>query len=89
MEDYLGRVWATLWEAADYLSEKGIAEAREWIEHGEPAEGMRSLAWLITEEQQLVPRSLIERLRALSCDLVPLERMPSDLDAWAVADGHD
>jgi hypothetical protein len=89
MDDYYGRVQATLWESAGWVS----LERREWaqhlIEHGEPAEGMRALAFAIVEEGTIVPRSLIVAIRELSEGLVADEHMPPDLDDFAIDDEPD
>lgn len=87
LDDYLGRVRATLWLAADYVSAPGLAEAQQLVDHGEPAEGMCVLAWVIVSEDVRVPASLIRDIRSLSEELVPVEQMPAALDDHAIAEG--
>jgi hypothetical protein len=86
LDDYLGRVRATLWLAADYVSATGLAEAKRLVDHGEPAEGMCVLAWIIVSEDVRVPADLIRDIRALSEELVPPEELPASLDDHAVGE---
>ena len=85
-EDYLGRVEATAWSAAGWVSKEGLERVQHLIDHGEPAEGMRSLAWAIVQEEAVVPMSLIRAIRRYSEELVPSEFMPENLDSHALAD---
>lgn len=84
MDDYRGRVQATVWESADWVSLERRERAQHLIEHGEPAEGMRALAFAIVEEGALVPRSLIAAIRELSEGLVDEQDMPEDLDDFGI-----
>lgn len=83
-DDYRGRVQATLWSAAGWVSKEGLAEAQHLIDHGEPAEGMRSLAWIIVDERTMVPMDLIRAIRALSEGLVAEEHMPANLEGFGI-----
>ncbi|WP_456845375.1 hypothetical protein [Cellulomonas sp. P5_C6] len=85
VDDYFGRVRAAVWVASDYVSTAGLAEAQRLVDHGEPAEGMCILAWVIVNEDVRVPASLIRDIRALSEDLVPTEQLPPGLDEHAIA----
>jgi hypothetical protein len=80
MENYLGRVRATVWLASDYVSADGLAEAQRLVDHGEPAEGMCVLAWVIVNEDVQVPAGLIQDIRVLSEELVPADNLPATLD---------
>ena len=84
LEEYLGRVQATVWRAADFVSASGVAEAQRLVDHGEPAEGMCILAWVIVNEDVYVPASLIGDIRELSEELVPPEQLPPTLDEHGV-----
>lgn len=86
LDDYLGRVQATVWSAAGWVSKEGIERVQHLVDHGEPAEGMHSLAWIIVNEKTLVPESLIQAIREYSAELVPAESMPEDLDDYAIPD---
>jgi hypothetical protein len=85
-EDYLGRVRAIAWAASDYVSAEGLHEVQRLVDHGEPAEGMRSLAWAIVNEKRRVPRTLIGDIREHAAGLVDDEAMPSNLDEFATDD---
>jgi len=86
IDDYLGRVLVTVWSAAGWVSKEGLARVQHLVDHGEPAEGMRSLAWAIVTEKTLVPVSVIRSIRNYSAELVPVEFMPEDLDAYGIPD---
>lgn len=81
-EEYLGRVRAIAWEAAEYVSPARLDEVQRLIEHGEPAEGLCSLAWAIVNEQAVVPRMLIEGIREHTAELIDDEFMPINLDDY-------
>jgi hypothetical protein len=89
MDDYLGRVQAALWDAAGWVSAERRAWAQHLVDHGEPAEGMRALAFAIVDEGTLVPRSLIAAIRELSAGLVDDEDMPGNLDDFGIPDEAD
>ncbi len=80
LDEYLGRVQATVWLASDYVSAGGLNEAQRLIDHGEPAEGIAVLAWVIVNEDVQVPARVIRDIRELSADLVEAEDLPPGLD---------
>lgn len=82
-EDYLGRVRATAWQAAEYLPRSRLEQVHRLIDHGEPAEGLRALAWAIVRESIKVPSSLIQAIREGTAELIEDESMPADLDQFA------
>lgn len=84
-EEYLGRVQAIAWAAAEYVSSAGIEDVQRLIDHGEPAEGMCSLAWAIVNEDARVPAEMISAIRAHAVDLVDEEFMPPDFSRYALA----
>jgi hypothetical protein len=81
-EDYLGRVQAIVWEASQYASADGIKRVQHLVDHGEPAEGMLSLAWIIVNEKRRVPMDLIRGIRSHAAGLVDDELMPENLDDY-------
>jgi hypothetical protein len=87
LEVYLGKVQATVWSASTYVSAAGLAEAQRPVDHGEPAEGMCVLAWVIVNEDVRVPASLIRDIRTLSEELVPADDLPATLDDHGVSEG--
>lgn len=77
--DYHGLVQAIAWEVADYVSASGLDEAQRLIVHGEPAEGMCSLAWAIVNEDAHVPAHMIEATLGHAGELVDEEYMQPKL----------
>lgn len=86
-EEYLGRVRATAWHAADYLPSKRLEEVHRLIDHGEPAEGLRSLAWVIVSERIEVPVSVVDAIYEYTAGLIDDEFMPPDLREYARPEG--
>jgi hypothetical protein len=80
LEDYLGRVRGLLISLANRLTRGEQKEVEHLIELGEPAEAMRELAWLIVEENKIVPAETIVALRALTSGLIEEKDMPAGLD---------
>jgi hypothetical protein len=83
-EQYLERVLETISLASRYVSASGIEQVQHLVSHGEPAEGMRSLAWIIVSERRRVPMDLIRSVRALAAGLVDDKFMPENLDSFGV-----
>jgi hypothetical protein len=81
MGDYLDRVQTLIWEVADSLSAEERLEIQHLVDHGEPAEGLRSLAWIIVDEDKRVPAGVIRAIRELTDGIVAAEHMPAELDA--------
>jgi hypothetical protein len=67
---------------ADRLTPAERGEVEHLIEHGEPAEGMRALAWIIVEGHKQVPADAIATLRELTSSLMEDEHMPPGLDEY-------
>lgn len=86
MEAYLGRVQVTIWETDKYLSRQAVERAQHLVDHGEPAEGMLSLAWAVVSEGARVPESLIAAIRSHAADLVPEDCWPTSLGDHSLAD---
>ena len=83
MEDYQGRVQAILWRAAELLPDVETSHAQHLADHGEPAEGMCSLAWAIVSAGIRVPMSLIRDVQDCA-GLVPEEFMPPDFESFGM-----
>lgn len=83
-EEYIGRVRATARRAAEYLPAAGLDEVQQFIDHGEPAEGLCSLAWLIVKQQVQVPSDVIDAIYEYTAGLVDDEFMPSNLRDFAL-----
>lgn len=81
LNDYLCRVHAVVKSSQHVLSEAELAEVEHLIEHDEPAEALRTLAWIIVEGNKKVPRDVVAGIRALSEGLVDPAHMPLNLDS--------
>lgn len=86
-EDYLGRVQVIVWDASKYVSAAGIQQVQHLVDHGEPAEGMCTLAWIIVNEQRRVPATLIRDIRSHAEGMVDEEFMPENLDDYGTDEG--
>ena len=84
MERYLGRCNAVLINLTEMVSSEGLAEAQHLIDHGEPAEGLCSLAWYLSEHGVRVPAAQIATIRELTAEFVLPEHMPPNLDDLAI-----
>jgi hypothetical protein len=80
LEAYLWRVRAVVMSTADRLTPRERDEIEHLIEHGEPAEGMRALAWILVEGDKKVPPETIAALRELTAGMIEEEDMPPELD---------
>ena len=79
MEAYLGRVRGLRITAEDYLPLDALTEADSLIEHGEPAEGVCSLAWALHKAQVDPPDWMYEAIRDLTRGIVDPGHMPPGL----------
>ena len=82
MDAYLGRVQALVIEQ-DWLSPEEFGEVWHLIDHGEPAEGLHTMAWIIAQRHQRVPARVIADIRRYTEGLVDPADLPPDLDRWA------
>jgi hypothetical protein len=82
-EDYVGRCMGLLISLDEILTPDEAGWAQHLIDHGEPAEGMRALAWFIVEGDKRVPAETIGAIRELSSGLVREEDMPPNFDDYA------
>lgn len=82
-DEYLGRVQATVWRAAEYVPAGRLDEVYRLINHGEPAEGLCSLAWVIVNTKSPVPGEVIEAIYEYTAELVDDEFLPPKLKDFA------
>jgi molybdopterin-guanine dinucleotide biosynthesis protein A len=83
-EQYLARVNGLLDSVSALLSPEERAEVQHLIDRGEPAEGLRALAWIIVKAGKYVAPAAIADIRTLSEGLVPEEHMPPSLEKHAL-----
>ena len=79
METYLGQVEALVIEQ-DWLPPEELGVVWRLVEHGEPAEGLCQLAWVITNRRRGVPAEVITSVRRLTEGLVDPADPPPNLD---------
>jgi hypothetical protein len=83
MDDYLGRVHALVISISDRFTAEEMRQVQHLIDHGEPAEGLRALAWFTVDRNRTLPHGAIASIRELTVSLIPAEHMPPDLEAHA------
>src|SRR6266511_4149120 len=87
-DEYLGRVRGLVISLWGILTAEESDRVEHLIDHGEPAEGMLTLAWIIVKEGKRVPAEAIAAIRELSRGLVPEEYMPPTLDEHGLKQGE-
>lgn len=86
MEAYLGRVRGLVIQIEELLDPIDTSLAHHLVDHGEPPEGLRSLAWAIVEQEKRIPRWAYDELLLLMWGIIEPEHLPSGLEA-CVSDG--
>ncbi len=81
MQEYLQKVRALLYDASAFIADDFLVEAHRLVEHGEAPLGVTQLAWVISEEQIPVPKSVIRRVREYADED---EDFPDDLDKYVL-----
>jgi len=79
MDEYAGRVQVIIWRAVDFVTAEGVKSAQHLADHGEPAEGMLALAWVISGRQAVVPDDLAQDIYDHGAELVPADIWPPGL----------
>lgn len=79
IERYIGRVRAVVISLTGTVPAEHLDTAQHLIDHGEPAEGLRSLAWSISDNDISVPRWTLDTIRELTTDLIEPQDMPRGL----------
>jgi hypothetical protein len=83
MDEYLGRVQGLLIAVSGLVPAGEMSNAQSLVDHGEPAEGLVQLAWVITNGGHTVPRWVVDGIREMTAELVPEDYLPNDLDTHA------
>ena len=83
-ETYLLRVRELLSSVSNILTVEEMREICYLVDHDEPAEALRSLAWIVVDGGKRVPASVIGAIRELTLNLIDKSDLPDDLDAHAV-----
>jgi hypothetical protein len=80
-EMFLSRVHALVSSLDGVLDGLQIREVEHLIDHNEIGEALRTLAWIIVEENKRIPPDALASLRELSEGLVEAQHMPPGLDS--------
>lgn len=83
LDDYLHRVRSLLSSVATVLTAEQQEEVSHLIDHGEPAEALRALAWIVVEENKRIPVRAIGAIRELTAGLVDEQDLPENLNDFA------
>lgn len=76
MDEYLGRVRGVRVAVSDFVPSERLVNVDSLIDHGEPAEGMCSPAWVLHDDGVAVPAWIWDAIRDLTDGLVAPEHMP-------------
>jgi hypothetical protein len=78
-DDFVGRLRGVVVSLWGTLSSEECAEVEHLIEHDELGEALRTLAWIIVEEDKRVPAEVVTRIEELAFGLVEPRHMPTAL----------
>jgi len=82
-ETFVARIRELVWSLHALLTPDERSEVEHLIDHGEPSEALRTLAWIIVDDDKRVaPRALLT-LRELSAGLVDALDLPPNLERQA------
>jgi len=82
--EYLARVRTTANLIGRYLDPEDVAQAHRFIDFGEPAEGLCSLAWALVTAEVSVPKDLIDAIQSLTASMIDESHMPPNLTDFGV-----
>lgn len=77
-KEYLHEVRALINFLRDVLSDTEVSEVEHLVDHNEPAEGLRSLAWIIYDEKKNVDNKSVTKILSLIGDMIPETHLPPD-----------
>jgi hypothetical protein len=86
LDDYLASVRALVASVSPLLTPAELRDVEHLIDHDEIGEALRTLAWIIVEEEKRVPASTPSAIRRLSAGLVDPADLPADLDGHSAPD---
>jgi len=86
MNDYLAQVKQLISSCSKVFTQSEMAEIEHLIDHDELAEGLRTMAWIIHDENKSVDRSIVESIFALTEGLVLEEHLPPNFRNYANVD---
>lgn len=86
-ELYLQEVRSLVDSMRDILSESEISEVEHLIDHDEPVEGLRTLAWIIHDEGKAVSANTVVTILRLIGGSLPEHHLPPHFRAETEYDG--
>lgn len=75
-EEYLDEVRSLINRLRLFLNPEEVAEIENLVNHDEPAEGLRTLAWIIYDEQKNVGLDVIAEILYLIDGMIPIKDLP-------------
>lgn len=85
-DELLGRIRGLVISLGEALSLEESAEVEEFLDHAELGEGLRTLAWLIVEEEKRVPRADIAEIKSLAARMDIASELPDSLEQQGADD---
>jgi len=82
IEIYLRRVKDLLASVRNILTDAEAMEVQHLIDHDECPEALRTLAWIIVEEDKRVSRQTVESIRSLTIERIDAEHVPANLEEF-------
>jgi len=86
-EIYLQEVRSLVDSLRSILSENEVSEVEHLIDHDEPVEGLRTLAWIIQDEGKVVSANTVGTILRLIGDSLPGKDLPPHFGAKIGYDG--
>ena len=85
-DELIGRMRGLLIALGPALSPEESAEVEELLDHAELGEALRTLAWLIVEEDKRIPAADVLGIESLAARLEIIEELPATLRDHGGAD---
>lgn len=85
-EKYLEHVHALIDGVRSNLSEGEVSEVLHLVNHDEPAEGLRALAWIIHDEEKRVSPEVVGDILTLIDGMVSEEDLPPNFKYYGASD---
>lgn len=86
-EQYLQEVCDLIDSLRSILTEAEVAEVEYLVDHDEPVEGLRALAWIIHDEKKNVTANSVASILKLIGDAVPKTDLPPGFENEPYYDG--
>ena len=82
-EEYLAKVKQLIATIGEQLTSDEIAEVDHLVNHGEPAEGLRTLAWIIHDGKKSVSPDLVNAIFELTEGQIEEDHLPPNFRQYA------